>query len=134
MFAIVEIYGKQYKVAKGDTLLVDSKIDIAVGKTLKFDSVKAISDKNTNIFNPKELDSYKVSAKVLEHKRASKVTVIKKKRRKGYQRKNGHRQDLTMLEIQSITGSKIKKVAASTKKAAPKKKVATKKKVAEKKK
>ena len=134
MFAIVEIYGKQYKVAKGDTLLVDSKIDIAVGKTLKFDNVKAISDKNTNIFNPKELDSYKVSAKVLEHKRASKVTVIKKKRRKGYQRKNGHRQDLTMLEIQSITGSKIKKVAASTKKAAPKKKVATKKKVAEKKK
>ena len=134
MFAIVEIYGKQYKVAKGDTLLVDSKIDIAVGKTLKFDSVKAISDKNTNIFNPKELDSYKVSAKVLEHKRASKVTIIKKKRRKGYQRKNGHRQDLTMLEIQSITGSKTKKVAASTKKAAPKKKVATKKKVAEKKK
>jgi len=135
MFAIVEIYGKQYKVAKGDTLLVDSKIDIAVGKTLKFDNVKAISDKNTNIFNPKELDSYKVSAKVLEHKRASKVTIIKKKRRKGYQRKNGHRQDLTMLEIQSITASKAKKAAAkSTKKAAPKKKVATKKKVAEKKK
>ena len=129
MFAIVEIYGKQYKVAKGDTLLVDSKIDIAVGKTLKFDNVKAISDKNTNIFNPKELDSYKVSAKVLEHKRASKVTIIKKKRRKGYQRKNGHRQDLTMLEIQSITGSKAKKAAEkSTKKAAPKKKTVAKKK------
>ncbi|MDP6907284.1 MAG: 50S ribosomal protein L21 [Candidatus Marinimicrobia bacterium] len=134
MFAIVEIYGKQYKVAKGDTLLVDSKIDIAVGKTLKFDNVKAISDKNTNIFNPKELDSYKVSAKVLEHKRASKVTIIKKKRRKGYQRKNGHRQDLTMLEIQSITGSKAKKAAPkkaaekSTKKAAPKKKTVAKKK------
>ena len=132
MFAIVEIYGKQYKVAKGDTLLVDSKIDIAVGKTLKFDNVKAISDKNTNIFNPKELDSYKVSAKVLEHKRASKVTIIKKKRRKGYQRKNGHRQDLTMLEIQSITGSKAKKAAPkkakSTKKAAPKKKAVAKKK------
>ena len=108
MFAIAEIYGKQYKVAKGDTLLVDSKIDIAVGKTLKFDNVKAISDKDTNIFNPKELDSYKVSAKVLEHKKANKVTIIKKKRRKGYQRKNGHRQDLTMLEIQSITGTKAK--------------------------
>ena len=134
MFAIVEIYGKQYKVAKGDTLLVDSKIDIAVGKTLKFDNVKAISDKNTNIFNPKELESYKVSAKVLDHKRASKVTIIKKKRRKGYQRKNGHRQDLTMLEIQSITGSKAKKAAPkkaaekSTKKAAPKKKTVAKKK------
>ena len=94
--------------------------------------VKAISDKNTNIFNPKELDSYKVSAKVLEHKRANKVTIIKKKRRKGYQRKNGHRQDLTMLEIQSITGSKAKTAAKSTKKAEPKKKKASNKKVAEK--
>ena len=135
MFAIVEIYGKQYKVAKGDTLLVDSKIDIAVGKTLKFGNVKAISDKDANIFNPKELDSYKVSAKVLEHKKANKVTIIKKKRRKGYQRKNGHRQDLTMLEIQSITGTKAKAAAkTTTKAAAPKKKPAAKKKVADKKK
>ena len=135
MFAIVEIYGKQYKVAKGDTLLVDSKIDIEVGKTLKFDNVIAVSNKDTNIFNPKELDTYKVSVKVLEHKRANKVTVIKKKRRKGYQRKNGHRQDLTMLEIQSITGSKAKKaVAKTTKVATPKKKPAAKKKIAEKKK
>jgi rod shape-determining protein MreB len=61
---------------KGDTLLVDSKIDIAVGKTLKFHNVKAISDKDTNIFNPKELDSYKVSAKVLEHKKANKVLAV----------------------------------------------------------
>ena len=112
MFAIVEIYGKQYKVAKGDMLLVDSKIDIAVGKTLKFENVKAISDKDTNIFNPKELGLYKVSAKVLEHKKANKVTIIKKKRRKGYQRKNGHRQDLTLLQIQSITATKTKKPAA----------------------
>ena len=135
MFAIVEIYGKQYKVAKGDTLLVDSKIDIEVGKTVKFDNVIAISNEDINIFNPKELDTYTVSVKVLEHKRANKVTIIKKKRRKGYQRKNGHRQDLTMLEIQSITGSKAKKaVAKTTKVAAPKKKPAAKKKVAEKKK
>ena len=112
MFAIVEIYGKQYKVAKGDMLLVDSKIDVAVGKTLKFENVKAISNKDTNIFNPKELGAYKVSAKVLEHKKANKVTIIKKKRRKGYQRKNGHRQDLTLLQIQSITATKTKKPAA----------------------
>ena len=126
MFAIVEIYGKQYKVAKGDTLLVDSKIDIAVGKTLKFDNVIAISNEDINIFNPKELDTYTVSVKVLEHKRANKVTIIKKKRRKGYQRKNGHRQDLTMLEIQSIIGSKTKVAAKATKTAAPKKKSAAK--------
>ena len=106
MFAIVEIYGKQYKVAKGDKVLVNSKIDVEAGKTIKFENVKAISDKDNNIFDAKELDAFNVSAKVIEHSRDSKVTIIKKKRRKGYQRKRGHRQDLTMLEIQSISGKK----------------------------
>ena len=117
MFAIVEIYGKQYKVAKGDKVLVNSKIDVEAGKTIKFEDVKAISDKDNNIFDAKELDAFNVSAKVIEHSRDSKVTIIKKKRRKGYQRKRGHRQDLTMLEIQSISGKK------AAKKAAPKKAV-----------
>ena len=122
MFAIVEIYGKQYKVAKGDKVLVNSKIDVEAGKTIKFENVKAISDKENNIFDAKELDAFNVSAKVIEHSRDSKVTIIKKKRRKGYQRKRGHRQDLTMLEIQSISGKKATKKAAP-KKAAPKKAV-----------
>ena len=82
MFAIVEIYGKQYKVAKGDKVLVNSKIDVAKGKTIKFDSVKAISDKDKNIFEAKDLAKYNVSAKVLEHKKDSKITVIKKKKTK----------------------------------------------------
>ena len=119
MFAIVEIYGKQYKVAKGDKVLVNSKIDVAEGKTIKFDGVKAVSDKNKNIFEAKDLAKYNVSAKVLEHKEDSKITVIKKKRRKGYQRKRGHRQDLTLLQIQSISAIKAKKTA--TKKTAAKK-------------
>ena len=119
MFAIVEIYGKQYKVAKGDKVLVNSKIDVAEGKTIKFDSVKAVSDKDKNIFEAKDLATYNVSAKVLERSRDSKVTIIKKKRRKGYQRKRGHRQDLTLLQIQSITAGKTKKPA--TKKTAEKK-------------
>tara|TARA_B100001079_G_scaffold260922_1_gene261565 strand:- start:921 stop:1322 length:402 start_codon:yes stop_codon:yes gene_type:complete len=122
MFAIVEIYGKQYKVAKGDKVLVNSKIDVEAGKTIKFENVKAISDKDNNIFDAKELDAFNVSAKVIEHSRDSKVTIIKKKRRKGYQRKRGHRQDLTMLEIQSISGKKATK-KATPKKAAPKKAV-----------
>ena len=112
MFAIVEIYGKQYKVAKGDTVLVNSKIDVAEGKTIKFDNVKAASDKAKNLFDAKDLAKYYVSAKVLEHSRDAKVTVIKKKRRKGYQRKRGHRQDLTLLQIQSISAAKTKKPAA----------------------
>ncbi len=117
MIAIVEIYGKQYKVSKGDTVMVDSKIDLETGKTVKFDNIKAVLDKDTNIFNPKELSSYKVSAKIVDHTRADKVLVIKKKRRKGYQRKNGHRQDLTMIQIQSITGTKKKSTNATKKKA-----------------
>ena len=117
MIVIVEIYGKQYKVSKGDTVMVDSKIDLETGKTVKFDNIKAVLDKDTNIFNPKELSSYKVSAKIVDHTRADKVLVIKKKRRKGYQRKNGHRQDLTMIQIQSITGTK-KKATSTTKKKA----------------
>jgi large subunit ribosomal protein L21 len=116
MIAIVEIYGKQYKVSKGDTVMVDSKIDLETGKTVKFDNIKAVLDKDTNIFNPKELSSYKVSAKIVDHTRADKVLVIKKKRRKGYQRKNGHRQDLTMIQIQSITGAKKKSTSTTKKK------------------
>ena len=112
MIAIVEIYGKQYKVTKGDTITVNSKIDLDIGKTIKFDTVKAIFDKDKNIFSQKELNKYKVSAKIVDHSRDKKITVIKKKRRKGYQRKNGHRQDLTMIEIQSITGSAKKTVKA----------------------
>ena len=117
MIVIVEIYGKQYKVSKGDTVMVDSKIDLETGKTVKFDNIKAVLDKDTNIFNPKELSSYKVNAKIVDHTRADKVLVIKKKRRKGYQRKNGHRQDLTMIQIQSITGAKKKTTSATKKKA-----------------
>jgi large subunit ribosomal protein L21 len=112
MFAIVEIYGKQYKVAKGDKLLVNSKIDVAEGKTIKFENVKAVSDKDQSLFDSNDLSKYNVSAKVLEHSRDSKVTIIKKKRRKGYQRKRGHRQGLTLLQIQSISAAKPKKTAA----------------------
>ena len=112
MFAIVEIYGKQYKVAKGDKVLVNSKIDIAEGKTIKFENVKAVSDKDKNIFEAKDLAKYNVNAKVLKHSRDTKVTIVKKKRRKGYQRKRGHRQNLTLLQIQSISAAKAKKPAA----------------------
>ena len=119
MFAIVEIYGKQYKVAKGDKVLVNSKIDIAEGKTIKFENVKAVSDKDKNIFEAKDLAKYNVNAKVLEHSRDSKVTIIKKKRRKGYQRKNGHRQWYTDIEIKKVEGSLSAKSAAVSKKSAP---------------
>ena len=99
---------------RSDKVLIDSKIDIENGKVIDLDQVLAISDNDKNIFNPKELESFVVKAKVIDHSRDSKVTIIKKKRRKGYQRKNGHRQDLTMIEIQSI-GSSVKKSTAEKK-------------------
>ena len=79
MFAIVEIYGKQYKVAKGDKVLVNSKIDVAEGKTIKFDSVKAISDKDKNIFEAKDLAKYNVSAKVLNIQGTPRLQLLRKK-------------------------------------------------------
>ena len=74
MIVIVEIYGKQYKVAKGDTITVNSKIDLDIGKTVKFEAIKAIFDTDKNIFSPKELNKYKVSAKIVDHSRAVSYT------------------------------------------------------------
>ena len=98
--------------------------DYHLGKKNKLDELKRrlndakkdlndVDDKSKD-FNreAKDLAKYNVSAKVLEHKKDSKITVIKKKRRKGYQRKRGHRQDLTLLQIQSISATKAKKSVA----------------------
>ena len=128
MIAILQINGKQYKVSKGDKVLIDSKIDVENGKTINLDQVLAISDNDKNIFNPKDLESFVVKAKVIDHSRDSKVTIIKKKRRKGYQRKMGHRQDLTMIEIQSIGSSTKKNTSEKKSKTTSSKKATTPKK------
>ena len=107
MYAIVNISGKQYKILKGSRIRVP-KQNGESGSSLTFNEVLLISDgKNTQIGEP-TLSGASVSAKILSHGRDKKILVYKKKRRKGYQRKNGHRQWYTELEFKSIKTSNNK--------------------------
>ena len=94
MYAIVEISGKQFKVEKKQKLFVN-RIDVEEGKKVSFDNVLMFSDGNKlSIGNP-AVSGVKVDAKVLKHLKSDKVIVFKKKRRKGYKVRNGHRQLIT---------------------------------------
>lgn len=119
MYAIVDISGKQYKVAEGDRLKV-ARLAFKVGEKVNFENVLLTDDgKNVKIGKPTVKGAI-VGAEVLEHGRLKKILVYKKKRRKGYQRKTGHRQDFSSIKINSI------KVASATKKAPVKKTPTTK--------
>lgn len=115
MYAIVEIGGHQYKVAENDVLFVDKQN--ADGEKLTFDKVLLIKDEdgNVNIGTP-NVDGAEVSATILDTVKADKVLVFKKKRRKGYQKLNGHRQVMSQIQIESISAS-----GATSKKAEKKK-------------
>ena len=117
MYAIVEIGGHQYRVAKDDVLFVDRQKDAK--KKLSFDKVLLVKDDKGKITVGKPtVEGFTVSATLLDEVKADKVIVFKKKRRKGYRVKNGHRQQLSQI--------KIDKIAAKAKKAAPKKAAAPK--------
>ena len=117
MYAIVNIAGKQYKVAEGDKLKV-ARLAFKVGEKVNFENVLLTDDgENVKIGKP-AVKGAVVSAEVLEHGRLKKILVYKKKRRKGYQRKNGHRQDFSAIKINGI------KVTAPAKKTTTAKKTA----------
>ncbi len=101
MFAIVEINGQQFKVTNDQEIFVH-RLQNAEGDSVTFDKVLLVSDndKNTQIGSP--VLNASVGATVLEHVKGDKVIVFKKKRRKGYRVKNGHRQYFTKLKIDSI--------------------------------
>ncbi len=102
MFAVVEIQGKQYKLSPKDTIRVE-KLPNKVGDKVNFDRVLLLSDdKKTTIGTP-ALEGHSVKTKVLDHGRGEKVIVFKKKRRKGYKVKRGHRQDYTTLQVEKIS-------------------------------
>ena len=120
MFAIVNISGKQYRVEKGDQIKV-ALLETESGKKVKFENVLLTDDgKKVTIGNP-VVSGATVSGTVINHGRDRKVIVFKKKRRKGYRRKNGHRQDFSLIQIDSISASASKKKAAPKKVAAKKK-------------
>ena len=115
MFAIVNIAGKQYRVAEGDQIKV-ALLDTEAGKKIKFEDVLLADDgKKVQVGKP-TIKGMSVSGTVLDHGRDRKVIVFKKKRRKGYRRKNGHRQDFSLVQIDKISASAAKKKATPKKK------------------
>ncbi|PKA82701.1 LSU ribosomal protein L21P [Ulvibacter sp. MAR_2010_11] len=120
MYAIVEIAGQQVKVAKDQKVFVN-RLPVEEGKTVSFDSVLLIGDGDKVTIGAPAIDGAQIGAKVVRHLKGDKVIVFKKKRRKGYQKKNGHRQALSQIVIESIIASGAKKAApAKAEKAAPK--------------
>ncbi|MBQ0787998.1 MAG: 50S ribosomal protein L21 [Oceanihabitans sp.] len=119
MYAIVEIAGHQFKVEKDQKVFVN-RLASEEGKTMSFDNVLLIADGSNVTVGAPAIDGAQVSVKVLKHLQGDKVIVFKKKRRKGYRVKNGHRQALTEIVIESIVASGAKKAAPAKKAAAPK--------------
>ena len=127
MYAVIKTGGKQYKVSKDDVISVEKLSDDA-GKKIKLNEVLIISDKGKPIVGDPLIKGASVEAEIMDHSRAAKITVFKKKRRHNYRRKQGHKQNITNLKILSINSSQGKTKTADTeekktaaKKAAPKK-------------
>lgn len=124
MYAIVDIAGQQFKVEKDQQIFVH-RLDGSEGDKVSFDQVLLIDNDGKIAVGAPAIKDAAVTGKILEHLRGDKVIVFKKKRRKGYQKRNGHRQDMTKIQIESILetgGSKVAKAKApaAEKKAAPK--------------
>ena len=103
MYAVVDIAGKQFKVEK-DQYLYTPRLEANAGDSVKFDKVLLIdTDGSVQVGTP-VIKGASISGKVVEHVKDGKVIIFKKKRRKGYAVKNGHRQQLTKVQIESIKG------------------------------
>ena len=101
MYAIIATGGKQYKVAEGDIINVE-KLGVAAGEAVTFDQVLAVNNGELAIGCP-TVEGATVSATVVKEGKAKKVIVYKYKRKSGYHKKNGHRQQFTKVKIESIT-------------------------------
>ena len=118
MFAVLKSGGKQYKVVNDDKILIE-KIDGNIGDEIIFKDVLMIDDNGNSNFGSPLLDDAAVVAEVLKQTRGPKITIIYKRRRKNSRRKQGHKQDLTLVKIKKIAktgGSKIVLRKADTKK------------------
>ena len=107
MYAIVEIAGQQFKVVKDQKVFVH-RLQTEEGKQVAFDQVLLIGNGDQVTIGAPAIDGAQVGAKVLKHLKGDKVIVFKKKRRKGYRKKNGHRQSLTEIIIENIMASGAK--------------------------
>jgi len=132
MYAIVEIAGQQFKVAKDQKVFVH-RLAQEEGSKVSFDNVYLLDDGKSVTLGAPAITGASVEAKVVKHLKGDKVIVFKKKRRKGYRVKNGHRQALTELLIEGISAKGGAKKAAPKAKASPAKEEAPAKKAAPKK-
>jgi large subunit ribosomal protein L21 len=117
MYAIVEIAGQQFKVSK-DLKVYVHRLANEEGSKVSFDKVLLLDDNGNVTLGAPAIEGASVEAKVLQHLKGDKVIIFKKKRRKGYKKRNGHRQYLTQILIEGISVTGGKK-AAPKKEAAP---------------
>lgn len=101
MYAIVDIAGQQFKVAKDQQIFVH-RLQGDEGASIEFDKVLLVDNGGKVSVGAPTLSGSKVTAKILSHLKGDKVIVFKKKRRKGYKKKNGHRQYFTKIQIENI--------------------------------
>ena len=102
MYAVIKSGGKQHKVSEGEEILLE-KLSLDEGEVIEFSEVLAVNkDGNLNVGKPL-LEGAVVKGKVLNHLKTKKITVIKMKRRKDFRKKQGHRQNLTKVKIESIS-------------------------------
>jgi len=116
MYAIVEMAGQQFKVAKDQKVYVH-RLQTEEGKKVTFDKVLLLDDNGNVTIGAPVIEGAAVEAKVVKHLKGDKVIVFKKKRRKGYQKKNGHRQSLTEIVVEGIVAKGAKKAAPAKAKA-----------------
>lgn len=113
MFAIIKTGGKQYRVAPGDQIVVE-RIAGEVGSEVSLSEVLAIGGNGGAQIGTPFVTDAAVSARIVQQPRGSKIIVFKKKRRKNYRRKRGHRQELTVLRIQAITTGAVQPEPAAS--------------------
>lgn len=101
MYAVIQTGGKQYRVEKGETLTVE-KLPAKIGEDVKFENVLLVADKNKVTVGTPNVSKAVVIGKVLKEEKADKILVFKFKRRKNYQRTQGHRQTVTTIKIEDI--------------------------------
>ena len=113
MFAIINIAGKQFRVQEGDQIKVP-QLSTEAGKSLVFDKVLLTNEGGKVELGSPLVSNTSVSATVVDHGRDRKIRIFKKKRRKGYKRKNGHRQGFSLVKIDSISTGGAKKTSNKT--------------------
>ncbi|MDQ7078127.1 MAG: 50S ribosomal protein L21 [Robiginitomaculum sp.] len=110
MFAVIKTGGKQYKVAKGDVLIIE-RLDTEAGEAVVFDQVLMLGDGDDITVGSPVVEGAQVRAELLETRKGAKILVFKKKRRKNYRRTHGHRQYETVVRVTDILAKGAKPAA-----------------------